>query len=309
MTLVADPPNGPEAAPPQFDAEGAGVVSSWADLAAALTAERVDPAQVGFTAAGAGLDTLGVLLHPFDGLLQAGLGWVIEHVGFLREPLDALAGDPDEVLAEARRWDLVAVELRAVAGDFRAATVPGWEGAAATNHRRAVDDLAAALSAGADQAAALSRLVLATGAAVGTVRALIRDTIVDFVSAVVQYLLAAGTLAFLTAGGSLASVVLTVVVRALEVAEDIARRVRQLLDVLVAAGDAAGRIGTALQRTAERVRRVEPALRATGDSLYRSADATGAPLFIEAGKQLTDASQARNSWPGHRQPATGSISK
>ena len=77
-----------------------------------------------------------------------------------------------------------------------------------------------------------------------------------------QYLLAASTLAFLSAGGSLAGLVLTVVVRALEVAEDIARRVRGLLDTLVAAGGAAGRIAGALRRTAERIREAEPALRA-----------------------------------------------
>ena len=92
----------------EFDLEGAGVVSSWAELAAALTAEQVDPHQVGFAAAGAGLDTLGAVLHPFDALLQAGLGWLVEHVAFLREPLDALAGDPDAVLAQARHWDRVA---------------------------------------------------------------------------------------------------------------------------------------------------------------------------------------------------------
>ena len=58
------------------------------------------------------------MLHPFDALLQAGLGWLVEHVAFLREPLDALAGDPDAVLAQARHWDQVAGELRAAASEL-----------------------------------------------------------------------------------------------------------------------------------------------------------------------------------------------
>ena len=99
----------------------------------------------------------------------------------------------------------------------------------------------------------------------GTTRAWVRDTVADFVATVVQYLLAAGTLAFLTAGGSLAGVVLAVVVRALEVAEDIGRRLRQLLDALAAAEGLAGRIGTAVQGIA-RADRGRSAGRARGGS-------------------------------------------
>lgn len=312
MTTVATPPVGahiaeagldgrpladPPVEPPPFDVEGAGVVSSWADLAAALTAEQVDPYQVGFAAAGAGLDTLGAVLHPFDALSQAGLGWLLEHVAFLREPLDALAGDPDAVLAQARHWDQVAGELRAAASGYRAFDVPGWDGAAAAGYRQAADGMAQALSAGAEQADLLSRLILATGAAVGTVRALIRDAIADFVATVVQYLLAASTLAFLTAGGSLGGLVVAVVVRALEVAQHLARRVQQLLDALTAAGGATGRIGTALRRAGEQIREAEPALRASAEALHRGAESSPTPLIIESGKQLTDATQQRDTWP------------
>ena len=203
--------------------EGAGVVSSWADLGAAIGADDLDPAAITFTAAAAGLDTLGAVLQPFDSLLRAGLGWLIEHIDFLRQPLDALAGDPTEVLAQSRNWHHVAAELRATAADYRDAVVPGWDGAAAEAYRRATDELVGALREASAQADELSLLILATGAAVGTVRATIRDTITEFLSLVLRYLLAASTLAFLTAGGSLATVVLTVVVRALEVAEDICR--------------------------------------------------------------------------------------
>ena len=311
MTTVAAPPVGaqpdgsgldgrplaePPIEPPPFDLEGAGVLSGWADLATALTAEQVDPYQVGFAAAGAGLDTLGAVLHPFDALLQAGLGWLVEHVAFLREPLDALAGDPDAVLGQARHWDQVAGELRAAAVGYRAADVPGWDGAAAAGYRRSADGLAQALSAGAEQADLLSRLILATGAAVGTVRALIRDAVADFVASVVQYLLAASTLAFLTAGGSLGGLVVAVVVRALEVAQHIARRVQQLVDALIAAGGAAARIGSALRRAGARIREAEPALRASAEALHRAAESSPTPLVIESGKQLTDATQRREAW-------------
>ena len=131
---------------------------------------------------------------------------------------------------------------------------------------------------------------------------MVRDAIADFVATVVQYLLAAGTLAFLTAGGSLAGVVLTVVVRALEVAEDIARRIRQLLDALAEAGGAAGRIGTALRQAGERIRAAEPGLRAAGDALHRDAGRRPAPRWSSSpARQLTVARPAPRR-AGRRQP-------
>jgi hypothetical protein len=312
--LLADPapwtvtprPAGPEppdatawpAAPERPAAtEGAGFVSGWADLGAALSAEHADGQQIAFAAAGAGLDTLGVLLHPFDELLQAGFGWLIEHVDFLREPVDALAGDPDDVLAQARSWQHLAGELQAAAAEQqRAATVPGWEGTAAAGYRQAAGELQVALREAAAQAAELSRLVLLTGVAVGTVRALIRDAIAEFLATVVQYLLAAGTLAFLTAGGSLATVVLSIVVRAVELAQDIGRRVQRLLDALVEAGGAAGRIAESMRRSAERLRAAEPGLRAAGEALHGGAGQAHADAVIESGKQLTGATAEYRAW-------------
>lgn len=280
-----------------LDLEGAGVLSSWSDLAEALAADRLDPRRVAFAAAGAGLDALGAALYPLDALLQAGFGWLVEHVGFLREPLDALAGDPDAVLAQARRWTLLAGELRGAADECRAAPIPGWEGAAAADCLRAGAGLALALDAGAARADALARLVLVTGAAVGTVRAWVRDTVAEFAALAVRYLLAAGALAVASAGGSVAGFVLAVVARAQQVARDIAHRVGALLDRLAAASETAARLGAALRDTGERLRGAEPGLRAAGAALHRGARPVGVPV-IEAGKQLTDALHDRSGWPG-----------
>ena len=87
------------------------------------------------------------------------------------------------------------------------------------------------------------------------------------------------------------------VVRALELAEDITRRLRLLLDALVEAGGAAGRISTALLQTGERIRAATPGVRSAGDVVYRDAVDARAPLLIEAGRQLTVADQHRDGWP------------
>ncbi|WP_232666230.1 WXG100 family type VII secretion target [Pseudonocardia sp. TRM90224] len=293
--LVAEPED--EDAEP-LNWEGAGVASSWADLVDAVGADEVDPFQVGFAAAGAGLDTLGAVLHPLDSLFEAGIGWLIEHIAFLHEPLDALAGDPTQITAQAKTWHNVSAELAAIAKDYRtmATQLPGWSGAAGEGYRAAVDRFAGALEESAGRAEQLSGLVLMTGAGVGTVRALVRDLIAEFLGVVLQYVLAFGALALVTAGGGIGGMVLSIVVRAIDLAQAITRRLSTMVSTLAAAGGVAGRIGTGLQSTAAAVRSASPALRATGQQIEDAADARHVEKIVEAGKQTTGSLAEQRDW-------------
>lgn len=276
--------------------EGAGALSSWADLAGAVASGRPDGGGIAFCAAAAGLDSLGVALHPFDAMLAAGLGWLVEHVEFLREPLDVLAGDAAVIAAAARTWHDVAGELRSVAAGYRAAAVPEWHGAAADAYRGAAGGLTASMDTAAGHADVLADLILATGAAVGTVRAAVRDAIAEFLALVVEYVLAAGALALLTAGGSLGAMVASVVVRATELAAAICGRLAELLRTLAAAGTAAGRAAEAMRAAAARARTVAPLLRVAGEAFDGAASDAYAPVFVEAGKQATGAARERRTW-------------
>src|SRR5690349_8364994 len=90
---------------------GAGVIDSWHNVELAAqeikTTHGADQAAVavelGVVTASAVLDTVAFVLDPLAKLIAAGLGWLIEHVSFLRWPLDQLAGNPDQikVLAES----------------------------------------------------------------------------------------------------------------------------------------------------------------------------------------------------------------
>ena len=232
--------------------EGAGVVSSYADLNKALGA-------AGRPAAGP--------LHggrrrprhprsdhqPLDSLFEAGIGWLIEHVDFLSEPLDALAGDPDEVLAQARAWHAVSAELAATAIGYREAAATaagGWDGAAADAYAMAVDRCTVAMDGSARDAEQLSTLVATTGALVGTVRALIRDAIASFLSNVIQWVIAALAAAAVTAGFSLAALVAAIVEQAISLARTFVRRISELLDMLQTAGSTVRQLGEALRDTA-----------------------------------------------------------
>lgn len=291
--LIAAPVN--EDAQPLDSWEGAGAASSWADLNAALAEDTVDPLQVGFTAAAAGLDTLGVIADPFDEFKSSVAGWLIEHIWFLHEPLDALAGDPTQITAQAQTWHNVSAELARVAADFRAqAPGPGpggWDGAAGEAYRGAVERCAAGLDGVAADAETLSSLILATGAGVGVVRGEIRDVIGDFLWQLAIEVAVWVTAGFFTLGGSVAAGVARTVLWAVDVASGIVRRISRLLDALSAAGGTAGQLADAMRDTAAQVRAATPAIRQAAGDLKEAAEAGGRGEMIEFGKGLTTAGQ------------------
>ncbi len=151
-----------------------------------------DWVDAGLGGLGAGLDALGFGADPLGTLAQYGVAWLIEHVRPLTEALDALAGDPGEVAAQARTWHAVSGALAAgSAGLDRAARwdVPAWTGPAAGAYRqRAGRDTARARALGAG-AGLLSAATEGAGLVVASVRALVRDAIAACVARLITYAL------------------------------------------------------------------------------------------------------------------------
>jgi hypothetical protein len=290
--LVVAPEN--EDAQPLDNFEGGGVVSSWADLDAAISADNVDPLQVAYTAAGAGLDTLGAIVEPLNSLASAGMGWLIEHVWFLHEPLDALAGDPTQITAQAQTCHTGGGELAAVAQDHRAsaAALSAWEGMAGDGYRGAVDRFSGALDGAAQNATQLADLILTTGAQVGTMRALIRDQIAEWLGKAIQYAVMWGVAALISAGGALGVGALQLIASAIQLADTIAGQVRKLLDAMTLAGGMAAQVSGAIQQTATAVKAAMPTLKA----IDKAAEEAKLARPVELGKQLTAAEQGQRTW-------------
>src|SRR5690606_827093 len=51
-----------------------------------------------------GLEGLGFIANPPGALAGSAVGFLIEHLSFLKEPLDDLAGDPDAIFGVAAVW-------------------------------------------------------------------------------------------------------------------------------------------------------------------------------------------------------------
>lgn len=82
--------------------EGAGIVDTIYKAGDDILNGRTeDFAMDGFAF---GLDALGFVANPLGALASAGVGWLIEQLDFLREPLDDLAGDPGAIMGVAAVW-------------------------------------------------------------------------------------------------------------------------------------------------------------------------------------------------------------
>ena len=139
----------------------------------------------GFAAevAGVGLDTLGIVMNPLEGFTRVGIGWLIEHVGFLKEGLDLLAGDPDAVSATAQNWTNIAASLRESASRFersRAGICGG--GAALIEYQNTAHSYSLAVATAASHADKASSAVHAAGTIVAITRAMVRDKIAEWVA-------------------------------------------------------------------------------------------------------------------------------
>lgn len=178
-SLIADPVHTPAGLP--FVDEFKGV---QADVDSGSV---IDPMISGATAA---LDLLSMAADPLAAIAAAGVAWLLENVGPLREALDELTGDPDEIAAYATTWTNVATELSSASTDLdnevATGTVSKWKGEAADAYRGLVADHSSALLAMSSAAEAMASITTT----MGTVCAGVREIIVDIISECVGSLLA-----------------------------------------------------------------------------------------------------------------------
>ncbi|WP_236795217.1 WXG100 family type VII secretion target [Amycolatopsis sp. GM8] len=141
---------------------------------------------------GAAMDVVGAALDPFGAIFSAGVGWLMEHVGPLKEALDALAGNPDEIQAHAQTWQNISAELGKISQDLNQAItsdVASWRGAGADAYRARGGDVANLIAAAQAAAAGAASGVGTSGEVVSAVRSTVREIIADLVGHLVSWAL------------------------------------------------------------------------------------------------------------------------
>ncbi|WP_253774350.1 RHS repeat-associated core domain-containing protein [Goodfellowiella coeruleoviolacea] len=234
---------------------GAGLLESAADLKSAI--EQGDWAATALGAVDVGLSALGAVMDPFGEILAAGVGWLIEHVGPLKEGLNQLAGNPDEITAHAQTWTNVATELGAIATDLGAmvaADTAEWQGGAADAYRQRAADTVNLLTAAKEGAAGAASGVQTAGEVVAAVRGLVRDIIAELVGHLVSWALQVVA----TLGIGLTWVVPQVAQRVAETATQIARLTSRLVQALKALTPLLKRAEELFGAAAKALREVKP---------------------------------------------------
>ncbi|RSN19352.1 hypothetical protein DMC61_40040 [Amycolatopsis sp. WAC 04169] len=211
---------------------GAGIVDTGNYLATTIRQahdrdQAVVAAELGIGVVALTLDTAAMVLDPLGKLIAAGLGWLIEHVAFLRAPLDLLAGDPPEIKAMADRLHRHAEDVRLAAEDLDKATrtaTGDWEGETAESFAEVLSAFRTRLGSVSESIETAGYVVETTMAVIAAVRALVRDIITSVLGDIIATVVVALALAPFTFGASLVvGTTRCVVLAALGVASTLAK--------------------------------------------------------------------------------------
>lgn len=221
------------------DLEGAGLFSDAAStLSDATTANGWASGAAEMDIASDAMDAIGMAMDPFGSLAGAGIGWLIEHIGFLKMPLDYLAGNPEEITAKQQTWENIAKALNDAAGQYEqsASTMKGSnQGAAVNGVHSTATNFSQVLKGAASHASDAAEAMKVAGVVVGTTRGVIRDSLSQFAGDAIVKWIAATAAAFFTFGATEAAFVVDEVAEGTSLAvQDVSKvtRVMQFLEKL-----------------------------------------------------------------------------
>ncbi|MBB4686986.1 WXG100-like domain-containing protein [Amycolatopsis jiangsuensis] len=197
--------------------------------------ESGDWASAALGVAGTAMDALEVISDPFGAIISAGVGWLMEHVGPLKQALDALAGNPDKITSYSQTWQNVSQELSSVGQELLdqvKADLQSWQGDAADAYRQRAEDVSTLVAAAGEASGGAANGVQTAGEVVAAVRSLVRDTIAEVVAHLVSWALQV----VFTCGIGLAWVVPQVAAKVATTATKISGLVQKLVKALKTLG-------------------------------------------------------------------------
>lgn len=134
---------------------------------------------------GASLDILGMALDPIGSLVSWGVAWLMEHVKPLKDALDWLAGNPDEISAHAATWQNVSTHTARARQRYAEAVTSQlgeWDGPSGEAYRQHSQTQLAVMGGIANAATGISAAVKGAGLLVALVRGIVRDLIAQFIA-------------------------------------------------------------------------------------------------------------------------------
>ncbi|MFI5615290.1 RHS repeat-associated core domain-containing protein [Amycolatopsis sp. NPDC051903] len=233
---------------------GISLLETANDLSTAI--ESGDWASVAMGAVGTALDALSMAMDPFGAILAAGVSWLMEHVGPLKDALNGLTGNADQIKAQSETWANVAKELGSVASDLNSAVMSdlqSWSGDASDAYRQRAQDLGTLLQSAQKGCEGASSGVKTAGEVVAAVRTLVRDIISELVGHLISWALQV----LFTLGIGLAWVVPQVISAVAKTASQITSIVTKLVKALKALIPLLKKAGTLFEDAAKALKNIK----------------------------------------------------
>ncbi|QRP45448.1 RHS repeat-associated core domain-containing protein [Amycolatopsis sp. FDAARGOS 1241] len=218
--------------------------------------ETGDWASVAMGAVGTALDALSMAMDPFGAILAAGVGWLMEHVGPLKEALNGLTGNADQIKAQSETWSNIAKELESIGSDLQDmvnADLQSWSGEAADAYRKRAQDFTQLLGSAQKGSEGAASGVKTAGEVVAAVRALVRDIIADLVGHLVSWALQVVA----TIGIGLSWVIPQVAEAVAKTASKITQITTKLIKAIKALIPLLKKTGTVLEDTAKALKNIK----------------------------------------------------
>ncbi|GAA1950390.1 hypothetical protein [Amycolatopsis minnesotensis] len=245
-----------------------------------------------------GMDALGFIGNPFGTLASAGVGYLIEHLDFLKEPLDDLAGDPKAIQAIAVTWgEDIRKELETIATDYESAVkseITSWKGDAATKYRESSTKIAKEIRSLSGAATGVSQSLQGSGQLVATVRGIIRDLIADVIGEIIVAAAAAVATSWCSFGASIGAFIGWAVARGAATAGKIVGKISKMLMKLANILNRFSRLRGAVQALAKMSQRLGKA----GKSLGKVAGKNGRLMNQVEGRMGLWQDTVKNHVPG-----------
>lgn len=187
-----------------------------------------------FNAIGAASATVMLVIDPLGSIIGAGIGWLIEHVSFLRDALNQLMGNPEEIQANVEATKARAAELRVLAEDHKngLATFDGWTGTSSERFKTSMDGMSQELDELASAVETKAKIVAIMGMLVTVLRDIVRDLIAQLLGSLIGGALLAAAAMIPTFGASIPIFIGFAVGKAVALGVNIASRVARVVAAL-----------------------------------------------------------------------------
>ncbi|GLZ30980.1 hypothetical protein Lesp02_31690 [Lentzea sp. NBRC 105346] len=204
------------------------LIDSIGDDAESETEKALD---ITFNAIGAVASTVMLAVDPLGSLFGAGVGWLFEHISFLRDALNQVLGNPEEIQANVEQTKAKAAELRVLAEDHHKglAKFDGWTGQASEKFQASMDGMGKELDSLAGAVETKAKIVAVMGMLVTVLRDIIRDLISQLIGSLIGGALIAAASAVVTFGASIVGFVGYAVGKAVALGTNIAARVSRVI--------------------------------------------------------------------------------